>query len=42
MLAVERVPRDEISSYGVIDVEPSTSLGDGIYQVTRPRREAAA
>ena len=33
VLAVERVPRDEISSYGVIAIEPNASLGDGIYQV---------
>jgi UTP--glucose-1-phosphate uridylyltransferase len=33
VLAVERVPRDEISSYGVIAIEPNARLGDGIYQV---------
>jgi UTP--glucose-1-phosphate uridylyltransferase len=33
VIAVERVPRDEISSYGVIAVEPNTSLGDGVYQI---------
>jgi UTP--glucose-1-phosphate uridylyltransferase len=33
VLAVERVPRDQISNYGVIAVEPNTRLGDGIYQV---------
>jgi UTP--glucose-1-phosphate uridylyltransferase len=33
VLAVERVPRDEISSYGVIAPDPSAKLGDGIYQV---------
>jgi UTP--glucose-1-phosphate uridylyltransferase len=33
VLAVERVPRDQISSYGVIAIEPSASLGPGIYQV---------
>jgi UTP--glucose-1-phosphate uridylyltransferase len=33
VLAVERVPHDEISSYGVIAPEPSADLGDGIYQV---------
>src|SRR3954462_5211879 len=27
VLAVERVPRDEISSYGVVAIEPNTSLG---------------
>src|ERR1700704_6168042 len=31
VLAVERVPREDISSYGVIAVEPNSDLGDGIY-----------
>jgi UTP--glucose-1-phosphate uridylyltransferase len=33
VLAVERVPREDISSYGVIDIEPTARLGDGVYQV---------
>jgi UTP--glucose-1-phosphate uridylyltransferase len=33
VLAVERVPLDETSSYGVIDVEVNPKLGEGIYQV---------
>jgi UTP--glucose-1-phosphate uridylyltransferase len=33
VLAVERVPREEISSYGVIAPERGTNLGEGIYQV---------
>ena len=33
VLAVERVPREDISSYGVIAIEPNAQLGDGIYQV---------
>jgi UTP--glucose-1-phosphate uridylyltransferase len=33
VIAVERVPRDEISSYGIIAIEPNASLGDGIFQV---------
>src|SRR5881397_4130540 len=33
VLAVERVTRDEISSYGVIAIEPNLRLGPGIYQV---------
>ena len=45
MLAVERVPRDEISSYGVIAIEPSAHLGDGIYRVRdlveKPPRDEA-
>src|SRR5467141_2966384 len=45
VLAVERVPRDEISNYGVIAIEPSAKLGDGVYQVRdlveKPSREEA-
>jgi UTP--glucose-1-phosphate uridylyltransferase len=33
VLAVERVPRDEISSYGVIAPDPAANLGDGVYRV---------
>jgi len=33
VLAVERVPRDQISSYGVIAPDNGISLGDGIYKV---------
>jgi UTP--glucose-1-phosphate uridylyltransferase len=33
VLAVERVPRADISSYGVIDPAPNADLGDGIYRV---------
>jgi UTP--glucose-1-phosphate uridylyltransferase len=33
VIAVERVPRDEISSYGVIATEPDARLGDRIYRV---------
>jgi len=33
VLAVERVPRDEISSYGVIALEPGTPLGEGVHRV---------
>jgi len=45
VLAVERVPREDISSYGVIDIEPNSKLGTGIYQVRDlvekpPRSEA--
>src|SRR5262245_37969223 len=31
VLAVERVPRDEISSYGVIAPDPGARLGDGVH-----------
>jgi len=33
VLAVERVPREDISSYGVIAPAPNAALGDGIFQV---------
>jgi len=45
VLAVERVPREQISSYGVIAFEPDTSLGEGVYRVRdlveKPPREEA-
>jgi UTP--glucose-1-phosphate uridylyltransferase len=45
VVAVERVPREDISSYGVIAIEPNVRLGDGIYQVRdlveKPPREEA-
>jgi UTP--glucose-1-phosphate uridylyltransferase len=45
VLAVERVPRDSISSYGVIAVDSSANLGPGVYQVRdlveKPAREEA-
>jgi UTP--glucose-1-phosphate uridylyltransferase len=45
VLAVERVPREDISSYGVIAVEPDAHLGEGIYRVRdlveKPPREEA-
>src|SRR6185369_9778570 len=31
VLAVERVPREDISSYGVIAIESNASLGPGVY-----------
>ena len=34
VLAVERVPIDQISSYGVIATDPSVSLGKGVHLVT--------
>ena len=33
VLAVERVPRDEISSYGVIALDPGAQLGEGVHRV---------
>jgi UTP--glucose-1-phosphate uridylyltransferase len=45
VLAVERVPREDISNYGVIAIEPNTNLGEGIYQVRdlveKPPKEEA-
>jgi len=45
VLCVERVPRDEISSYGVIAYEPDPSLPRGTYRVTdlveKPKQEDA-
>src|SRR6266508_3015232 len=45
VVAVERVPREDISSYGVIAVEPNSSLGPGVYQirdlVEKPPRDEA-
>jgi UTP--glucose-1-phosphate uridylyltransferase len=45
VLAVERVPRENISSYGVIAPDPAANLGDGVYRVRDlvekpPRHEA--
>ncbi len=45
VLAVERVPKDEISSYGVIAPDTTVDLGPGVYQVLDlvekpPRHEA--
>jgi UTP--glucose-1-phosphate uridylyltransferase len=33
VLMVERVNPDEVSSYGIVDVEPGSALGEGVYQV---------
>jgi len=33
VLAVERVPKDQISNYGVIAVDTSVDLGEGVYRV---------
>ena len=45
VLAVERVPMEQVSSYGVIAGEPAPELGKGVYRVTDlvekpPRHEA--
>src|SRR4051812_32551487 len=45
VLAVERVPREDISNYGVIAIEPNAALGPGVYQVRdlveKPPKEEA-
>jgi UTP--glucose-1-phosphate uridylyltransferase len=45
VLCVERVPREDISSYGVIAYEPDASLPKGVYKVTdlveKPPQEQA-
>jgi len=45
VLAVERVPLDEISSYGVVAIEPGRQLGEGVHQVRdlveKPTKEEA-
>jgi UTP--glucose-1-phosphate uridylyltransferase len=45
VLAAERVPDSEIPNYGIIDIDPAESLGDGVYRVRdlveKPRREDA-
>lgn len=45
VLCVERVPREDISSYGVIAYEPDASLPEGVYKVSdlveKPPKEQA-
>ena len=45
VLAVERVPADQVSNYGIVDVDPSVTVGKGIHLVRdlveKPRREEA-
>jgi UTP--glucose-1-phosphate uridylyltransferase len=45
VIAVERVPEDQVSSYGIVDVEPASHLGHGVYRIKDlvekpPRAEA--
>ena len=45
VIAVERVPDDQVSSYGIVDVEPAPNLGHGVYRIKDlvekpPRAEA--
>src|SRR6266850_3812013 len=45
VLAVERVPAEDVSSYGVVKIDDSRNLGRGVYRiedlVEKPRREEA-
>jgi len=45
VLAVERVPADQISSYGVVAIDETADLGHGVYRITdlveKPTREDA-
>jgi len=45
VLAVERVPVEDVSSYGIVDVDESSDLGPGVHRirslVEKPRREDA-
>jgi UTP--glucose-1-phosphate uridylyltransferase len=45
VLAVERVPREDVSSYGIVAIDESTDLGHGVYRITdmveKPRLEEA-
>jgi UTP--glucose-1-phosphate uridylyltransferase len=45
VIAVERVPDDQVSSYGIVDVEPAPELGRGVFRIKDlvekpPRAEA--
>jgi UTP--glucose-1-phosphate uridylyltransferase len=33
VIAVERVPDDQVSSYGIVDVEPAPELGRGVFRI---------
>ena len=33
ILAVERVPADQVSNYGIVDIDSSVDLGDGVHAV---------
>jgi UTP--glucose-1-phosphate uridylyltransferase len=45
VLLVERVPQEEVSSYGVVAIDESTDLGPGVYRITdlveKPRLDEA-
>jgi UTP--glucose-1-phosphate uridylyltransferase len=33
VIAVERVPKDQVSSYGIVDVEPAPEFGRGVFRI---------
>ena len=41
VLAVERVPPNQVSSYGIVDIDTSVNLGNGVHACPRSRRKAA-
>jgi UTP--glucose-1-phosphate uridylyltransferase len=45
VLAVERVPHDQVSNYGIVEIDTSVTLGKGVHAVKdlveKPRREDA-
>ena len=45
VLAVERVPEDQVSNYGIVDIDTSVNIGKGIHLVKdlveKPKREEA-
>ena len=45
VLAVERVPMEDVSSYGIVAVDESSDLGPGVHRITslveKPRRQDA-
>ena len=45
VLAVERVPQDQVSNYGIVDIDTAVNLGKGIHAVKdlveKPKREDA-
>jgi UTP--glucose-1-phosphate uridylyltransferase len=45
VIAVERVPEDQVSSYGIVATDPSANLGRGVHRIVemveKPRREDA-
>jgi UTP--glucose-1-phosphate uridylyltransferase len=46
VIAVERVPPEDVSSYGIVAIDESADLGPGVHRITslveKPRREEAS